>query len=445
MTFLRSFFTILAFSLLVFACKKEYSSEDGEKPGAVINEWEFSIGDVVTRGPMDSGYVQSVGSVTTLSTVGTKTEDPQGEIFLQVVGERIEVGSYTNPLVFFQYSEGGNVVYQSSPVQTGGFTINITSLDSTFAEGTFSGTVLDALGNQQTLTNGKFKTRIAGWESEPEPVQEGQLTVWARQICTAGSPIEIRIGGQTAQITDGLTTDPECGSTGGAVFTLQAGTYTLEAICDTDTLRYAVQIAEPCTILEVDFQNPPTEEDYLPLGNGSFWEYNDFNDAGTEQKITSDGSETFDGRMYTRFTSTTGEIFYYRKEQNVYFQYRTLNFEGYVTDPPSVELVILYDNLNEGESWESPGEDIDLSGIPVKIKLISRINRRDFQQTYNGVTYTDLIEVNTEIFFSSDGGNTYSTSGSAYNTVFAKDKGIVYYYDIDRDIEWTIKNISLVP
>jgi hypothetical protein len=74
--------------------------------------------------------------------------------------------------------------------------------------------------------------------------------------------------------------------------------------------------------------------------------------------------------------------------------------------------------------------------------MVFTISRRDFQASFNNLTYSDLIEVNTEIFFSSNGTD-YQSSGLAYNTVFAKGKGIVYYYDIDRDVEWAIKNVNL--
>jgi hypothetical protein len=445
MKFFRSFIAILAATVVLSACKKEHSAEEGEKPVTIENEWQFSISDTISRGPMDSAFVQSVGSVSTLSMVGSTGDEKQGEIFLQVVGETITTGTYSNPLVFFQYAEGGNVVYQSSPVQTGGFTINITALDSTTAEGTFSGTVLDGDGNELTIAEGKFKTIIKGWENTPDPVVNGQLTVWANQICVDGSAIEIRIDNQTAQLTDALATEPECGASGTAVFSLTGGTYTLEAICNTDTLRYEVQIAEGCTVLQVDFLNPPELNDYLPLTIGSSWDYRDIDEAAITQTITAEGQEEIDQRMYTKFVSTTGEIFHYRKEQNVYFQNVKLDFEGAAPDAPTIEMVILYDNLDEGQSWETPGENITISGVPVKVKLISTITRKGFQQSYNGVPYSDLIEVNTEMFFSADGGNSYQSSNSAYNTVFAKGKGIVYYYDIERDTEWVASNITINP
>jgi hypothetical protein len=152
-----------------------------------------------------------------------------------------------------------------------------------------------------------------------------------------------------------------------------------------------------------------------------------------------------DGRQYSRVITSLGDTFFFRKDQHDYYQYVTLDFQHSVDNPPSIEVVILHDNYEAGESWETPGEDIVLSGIGVKVKLVSTISRRDYSDTFNGVDYSDLIEVETEILFSADGGITYQPSGSSYTMVFAKGIGIVYYYDLDRDIEWGLKDYTINP
>jgi hypothetical protein len=163
------------------------------------------------------------------------------------------------------------------------------------------------------------------------------------------------------------------------------------------------------------------------------------------QRTTATGDTVIDGRLYTVFISTLPDTFYYRKDQHVYFEYRTLDFQQYVDNPPSFEMVILHDDYQVNQTWETPPVDIVLSGIAVKVKLVSTILRRDYSDVFNGTQYNDLIEVQTEIFFSSDGGNSYQSSGSSYITVFAKDKGILYYFDLDRTIEWGIYNLSINP
>ena len=108
-------------------------------------------------------------------------------------------------------------------------------------------------------------------------------------------------------------------------------------------------------------------------------------------------------------------------------------------------MVILHDDYQVNQSWETPPIDIILSGIGVKVKLVSTITRRDYSDNIAGVNYDNLIEVQTEIFFSSDGGLSYQSSGSSYITVFSKDIGIVYYYDLDRAIEWGALASYIVP
>lgn len=441
MTSVRSLLGFLALTLIIYSCRKEYSDEDGKIPGVVDLTWEFKEADQLYNGDMDSAYVQAAGSVKLLTAVGSGSIEG-GEILLQVLGENIEKGTYANQEVFFQYTENGSVVFQSSPVQTSNFSVNINELDSFTISGTFSGTVQDGQGNARTINEGKFTVQR---KTSDQPVLTGQLTVWSKAICFDGSPIEIQVADQTGNITEPLSGEPACNTAGTASFTLNTGIYTVIAICSNDTIRYDITIDESCTFLEVDFQHPPLFEDYLPLTEASYWEYNDLADASVTQRITADGEEVHDGRLYTRMVSDLGDTMYFRKEQNIYYEFRQLNFQEFVDDPPSIEMVILHDDYDAGQSWETQGVDVILSGIGVKIKMVSRILRRDYDDTFNGTPYSDLIEVETEILFSSDDGNTYQSSGSSYRRVYAKGKGIVYYYDLDRTVEWGIYNIFLNP
>lgn len=446
MTFIRSLIGFLAIALIIISCKKEHSIEDAELPVPEEASWEFKESGKLFGGPMDSAFFQSLGPVTTLSLVGTSSGEVSGDIFMQIVGENITTGTYTNPLVFFQYSENSTVIYQSVPTETGDFSIIITYMDSSRVAGTYSGIVQGQDGNY-IITEGKFNTYLSSQvdNPDPDPVETGQLTVWAKEICSDGGSIEVNINGQSALITDGMPSEPECGAGGAASFTLLFGEYIVEAICGNDTLRYNVTISDECSLLEVDFQTPPDLNDYLPLNEGSYWDYNDLSDPGVVQRITAGNKEVMDGREYTKMTSDLGDVFYYRKEQNAYYQFRVLDFQGSVSNPPSIEVPILYDNLNAGDSWEISGIDITLSGIGVKLKLVYSITRRDYTDTYNGVEYPDLIEVKTDIHFSSDGGVNYQSAESSYYTVFAYGRGIVFYDDLDRSIGWGINGFSLNP
>lgn len=445
MTLIRSLLGFLAVTLVLFSCKKDYSDEDGKIPGIVETTWEFKAASQQYNGDMDSAYVQSAAGFSALSMIGSKPANQSGEIILQIIGNNISTGTYSSPDIFFQYSENGTIIYQTIPGQTSDFTINIIEMDTAIVSGTFSGTVLDAQGNSHIITDGKFTVgRTANFN--PGPAPDVQLTVWAKAICFDGSSIEIKVSTQIGFISDATAFEPECGTQGTATFTLPQGIYTVTAICGTDTLMYDVNLVTSCTKLLVDFAQPPVFEDYLPITAGSYWDYEDLDpNSPLSHRTTAVGDTSIDGRLYTMFTSNLPDTFYYRKDQNVYYQYVTLDFNGFVQNPPSLEVAILHSDYQANQAWETPPVDIVLSGVGLKTKLVSTITQRDFAANIAGVNYNDLIEVTTEIFFSTDGGATYTSSGSAYVIVFAKGVGIVYYYDLDRAIEWGAYGSSVIP
>jgi hypothetical protein len=446
MTVLRSLLGFLAVTaILIVSCKKDHSLENGKIPDIIDASWEFKEGGQLYNGNMDSAYIQSAAGFSALTMIGSQPDNQTGEIILQIVVADVVKGTYSSPDIFFQYSENGNVLFQTIPGQTSDFSITITEIDSSTITGTFSGTVQDSQGNPHTITDGKFTVSRAG-NNNPPPNTDVQLTVWSKGICFDGSSIEVKVASQTGFISDAMFSEPACGAQGAATFTLPQGAQTVIAICGTDTLQYNVNLTAACVKLEVDFTHPPTVEDFLPLTIGSTWDFKDLAPgASTSHRRSAVSDTVLDGRLYTMVTSNLPDTSYYRKEDHVYYEYVTLDFNDFVQNPPSFEMVILHDDYQVNESWETQPVDIVLSGIGVKVKLVSTILRRDYSDNIAGVDYNDLIEVQTEIFFSSDGGATYQSSGSSYITVFAKNIGIVYYYDLDRGIDWGAYATSVVP
>jgi hypothetical protein len=444
MTLLRSLIAFLAITLIIFvSCKKDYSNEDGKVPGQTETTWEFDEAGTHFNGDMDSAYYQTSAGFSALTMVGSPGNQ-NGEIILQIIGQDITTGTYASSDIFFQYSEGGNILYQTIPGQSSDFSITITSIDTATVTGTFSGTVVDPSNVSHNIQNGQFTVSMTQGYT-PGPPQDGQLTVWAKQICFDGSSIEVKVQDQTGFISDAIDSDPGCGAQGAATFTLPQGFYTVTAICGTDTLRYDVNLSSACVKLLVDFVHPPLVEDYLPLTAGSYWDYVDLLNQGTTQRTAVASDTVIDGRLYTMEINTLPDTVYYRKDGHVYYQYRLLDFNSSVQDPVAIEVEILHDDYQTNQTWETPPVDVNLSGINVKLKLVSTILRRDYSESINGINYDNLIEVNTEIFFSPNGGVSYQSTGSSYNTVFSKGKGIVYYYDLDNSIEWAAYNISVVP
>jgi hypothetical protein len=255
----------------------------------------------------------------------------------------------------------------------------------------------------------------------------------------------VTINNQTLEITTATASEPLCGVAGTPTFNLPVGIYSVIAVCGSDSLSYDITIVKDnCTALEIDFANPPPG-DYLPLTPGSFWEYSDASSPFTKQKITVDGEDVLDGRSYKRLVSDLGDTMFYRTEGNKYFQFVVLNFGGFVNNPPSAEIIILQDDLAANESRETPPFEVDYSGLPLTVKLRSTITRRDYSDNFNGVAYNNLIEVVTELYISFDGGATFEPSGSSYVTIFSKGVGIVYYQDLNRNIEWNISQYNIVP
>lgn len=441
---IRTLIGFLAVTLVLLSCKKEFSDEDGKIPDIIESTWQFKENGQEFRGDMDSAFYQSTAGFTALTMTGSSTEPAGGEIILQITGSDIAKGSYSTSQIFFQYAQNGSVVYQTIPGQTGDFTITIDAIDSNEVSGTFSGTAYDASSGTHQIVEGKFTAAMAGATVQPPP-QTAQLTVWAKEICFDGSSIEIQVAGQTGFITDAMDTEPECSAASTATFVLQTGSYEVTAICGADTLKYNVDVNSTCVKLQIDFAHPPILEDYLPLTQGSSWDYVDLGNPAATQHAVSVGDTSIDGRQYTMVINSLPDTFYYRKSGNVYYEYITLDFNGYVQDPPSFEMEILRDNLQAGDTWETPPIDLNLSGVSVKAKLVSTIVDRDFSATIAGTIYDNLILVNTKILFSSDGGVTYVESGSEYNQIYSRGNGIVYYLDLENNIEWGATSISITP
>jgi hypothetical protein len=286
MTFLRSLMGLVAVTLFIFSCKKEHSDEDGKVPGVIEANWKFSESGALFSGNTDSAVIQSNGGFSTLTIVGSKTGEPNGELVLQIVGTSIKAGTFSSQEVFFQYTENGALLFQSSPVEGSGFTIIISEIDSSNVTGTFSGTVKDGQGNDHEITDGTFTAQITSSE-EPEPLPDGVLTVWSKEVCFDGAPIEIKIAnGESGFITEALASQPLCGAAGSASFTLPIGNYQVTAICGEDTISYNANVESQCSFIEVNFTRPPEQGDYLPLTQGAYWDYNNLSDMSRRKRFT---------------------------------------------------------------------------------------------------------------------------------------------------------------
>ena len=152
-------FKILFFFLFAFiflnACKKEFSFEHNLQTS---NQWQFSNGASNYSGNINSVSRTSLGSTNQLTITG-KTINGLESFELRLYGDSLKTGTY-NASSFqssFTYSSPNEIIYSANQL-VGEFTVNVTSLESNFIQGNFSGTAEDSTGNLIQITNGTFKS-----------------------------------------------------------------------------------------------------------------------------------------------------------------------------------------------------------------------------------------------------------------------------------------------
>jgi hypothetical protein len=248
MKILKQVFWATGIFVLFFSCKKEKSLEGGTASGAT--QWEFKDSALLFNGRMDTAYIQTAGSISSIVLEGTST-DKTSDFYLEIFGTNITAGTYKSPYVQFTYVVNSAVLYESIPSNTDKFSVTITKIDADGITGTFSGEVEDVVGNTKKITAGAFTGKF---KTSAPPSGTGQLTLWSKQGCGGSGSIAVKVQGQTGTITSFHTTAPACGVAGAANFTLPAGNYSWEAYCNTDTARGTVVVTPgSCSAVEVIF------------------------------------------------------------------------------------------------------------------------------------------------------------------------------------------------
>jgi len=156
-----------ALALVFFGCKKEYSYEvpGGGGVGGSY-QWSFTEGTNSFKGPMDTAYLDTLGTLHQLNITG-RSSDNKDIISLQIFADTIQVGSYQTDRCSFDYLRSGVALYRSDLTAIGQFTVSITAMDSISITGTFSGTALDTGKVKKTITDGKFKVKFKSHTTPP--------------------------------------------------------------------------------------------------------------------------------------------------------------------------------------------------------------------------------------------------------------------------------------
>jgi hypothetical protein len=250
MKVLKQLWYITGILILFCACKKEKSLEQGK--GSGTSEWEFNDSTLTFNGRMDTAYRVSTGSIASVLLEGTST-DGSGDFKLEIFSSNLVNGTYKNPFVKFSYLVNSSVVYENVTTDTDMFSVTITSIDADGISGTFSGEVIDALGNLKQITGGTFNARFGA--AQPPPTgSTGEVILWSKQGCGGAGNINVKLQNQAGSITAFQNTEPACGAAGTASFTVAPGAYAWEAYCNTDTLRGTVTVTSgSCTKVEIIF------------------------------------------------------------------------------------------------------------------------------------------------------------------------------------------------
>ena len=160
MKLLRIIFSVLFASVLLNACQKDYSVENGLK-AITTGTWQFTNGSTKYSGNMDTVYQTTAGSTNELFLIGTTTNGSQS-FEMHLFADSFKVGTYKASAFqsSFTYSSTGKTIYQASQL-IGEFVVNITSINNNNITGTFSGSALDSTNNLVQLTAGSFKSTFA--------------------------------------------------------------------------------------------------------------------------------------------------------------------------------------------------------------------------------------------------------------------------------------------
>lgn len=252
MKFYRLLF-VLMMPVLFFACSKEKSFEQGA--GTATSQWEFTEGSKLFKGRVDTAYLVDLGGTAKGLLFEGTSDDGTGLLGIGISGfNPSSPATYKTPNVQFEYLKSTGVVYENDFSAPDKFTLQVTAIDSASVTAIFNGEVKDSTGAIRTITNGKFKARLKN-TTTPPPATTGQVSFWAKNSCTAGGDITVKIENQNGTISTFTPAAPTaCGTAGNANFTLPQGTYSWKAFCGGDSLVGNVNItASGCAKVEVAF------------------------------------------------------------------------------------------------------------------------------------------------------------------------------------------------
>lgn len=177
----------------------------------------------------------------------------------------------------------------------------------------------------------------------------------------------------------------------------------------------------------------PDNDDYFQMGTR--WEYENEADPNDKVVITNikDTTINVNGTDYTFAVfenDRTGEHRYYRKAGSNFYEYSFPTLGGNA-NPTEVELLILNQDAEVGDSWMSDPYSFSLSGITLGAKIEGSVQNKYYSSLIAGIEYQNLMQVDQQLYIELGGsGNFEMSDGDVISTTYSKGIGVVIYYDL---------------
>lgn len=145
--------------------------------------------------------------------------------------------------------------------------------------------------------------------------------------------------------------------------------------------------------------NVPATVKFMSFAAGNEWVYESTdNSSGATQTDTvkATGNDSVaNGRNYKVYSNTGGPNEYYNNTGSDYYTFRSLQTSFIDT---SLEVLYLKDDLAVNGTWEqNVAFSVEFFGtqIPLVLKLSNKIAQKGITKIVNGVTYSDVTDVQT--------------------------------------------------
>ena len=184
---------------------------------------------------------------------------------------------------------------------------------------------------------------------------------------------------------------------------------------------------------------------YMSYTANSTWDYtvtNNITATTLNYTITSTNRDsTINGKAYHVFTNSTGSANeYYNVTGNDYYTFQSLPT---TLGGTPIENIYLKDNAAANTSWDQ-SYSINVSGIPLTVKITNTITEKGISMTVNSIVYTDVIHVTTTLQVSALGtplpAGAVTTDiqtyyAKKYGTIQSKNKITVNYAGLNDKID----------